>query len=310
LEKTINSLITKLQDRIQVIRNEQTLYEEINFERRAEAMDILEFHIIDTIETLLQKKSEKGELNLLKVQAGELKRKMENIDKKLFLKLNEELRKANDKTSFFREIIFNYLESCIAETGRSDKIGYDNFDVFVNNLIPGFNSAFSEPTMIREPEMVFYQKTPARIVFEMSKLIGTEGKDVFFDLGSGLGQVVILLSLITGITAKGVEIESQYCDYATECALQLGLPGVEFINDDARNPDYSEGTLFYLYTPFKGKMLLDMMNVLQQVAQKKTIRVFTYGPCAMQVAQQHWLQCTNGKAKDFYKLCEFKSLPH
>lgn len=53
-----------------------------------------------------------------------------------------------------------------------------------------------------------------------------------------------------------------------------------------------------------------MMNVLQQVAQKKTIRVFTYGPCAMQVAQQDWLQCTNGKAKDFYKLCEFKSLPH
>ena len=310
MEKTVNSLISKLQAGIQAIRKEQTLYEEINFDKRAEAMDILEFHIIDTIEALSQKESLKGELNLLKMQADDLKEKLQNIDKKLFLRLIEKLRKANDKRLFFREIIFNYLGGCIVETGQSDKIGYDNFDVFVNNLLPGFKGRIPEPTIIREPEMVFYQKTPARIVFEMSRLIGSGSKDVFFDLGSGLGQVVILLNLITGITAKGVEIESEYCDYANECALQLNLSGVEFINEDARNPDYSEATIIYLYTPFKGKMFLDMMNVLQQVAQKKTIRVFTYGPCSIQVAQQDWLQCTNGNAKDLYKLWEFKSLPH
>ena len=55
---------------------------------------------------LFQKEAQKEELNLLKMQADELKEKMENIDKKLFLKLNEELRKANDKRLFFREIIF------------------------------------------------------------------------------------------------------------------------------------------------------------------------------------------------------------
>lgn len=181
MEKTVNSLISKLQAEIHAIRNEQALCEEINFEKRAEAMDILEFHIIDTIEGLLQKDAQKGEWNLLKMQAGELKKKLENIDKKLFLRLNEELRKANHKRLFFREIVSNYLGACIVETRQSDKIGYDNFDVFINNLIPGFNSALPEPTMTREPEIVFYQKTPARIVFEMSKLIGTEVK-MFFSI--------------------------------------------------------------------------------------------------------------------------------
>lgn len=304
----MNSLISKLQARIHAIWNDQTLYEEINFEKRAEAIDILEFHVINTIGGVFQKETQKGKLDLLKMQANELKKKLENIDRRLFLRLNEELRKANNKSKIFCKIIFKYLGACIGKIGQSDKIGYDNFDVFVNNLLPGFNNTIPEPKIIREPEMVFYQKTPARIVFEMSRLIGSGNKDVFFDLGSGLGQVVILLYLITGITAKGIEIEFEYCDYANECALQLNLPDVEFINDDARSPDYSEATIFYLYTPFRGKMLQDMMNLLQQVAQKKTIRVFTYGPCSLQVAQQDWLQCTNGNANNFYQLCEFKSL--
>ena len=85
---------------------------------------------------LFQKEAQKEELNLLKMQADELKEKMENIDKKLFLKLNEELRKANDKRLFFREIIFKYFGICIEEMNQADKIGYDNLDVFVNNLLP------------------------------------------------------------------------------------------------------------------------------------------------------------------------------
>jgi len=144
----------------------------------------------------------------------------------------------------------------------------------------------------------------------MGELIGTESKEIFFDLGSGLGQVVILLYLITGIAAKGVEFECKYFDYAKESALHLNLSDVEFINEDARNLDYSETTIFFLYTPFKGKMLQDMMRVLQKVAKKRLIRIFTYGPCSIELVRQDWLKCTNGNADDFYQLCEFKSLPH
>ena len=105
MEKITEVLISKLQTEIQAICNDHTLFEEVNFEKRAEAIDILEFHIIDTIEGVFQKESQKGELNLLKMQADELMEKLENIDKKLFLKLNEKLRKSNDKRLFFGEII-------------------------------------------------------------------------------------------------------------------------------------------------------------------------------------------------------------
>ena len=228
MEKKINPLISQLQTRIETIGNEQALFEEVNFEKRAEAIDILEFHILDTIEGLFQKEYQNEDLKLLKVQADLLKENLQNIDKKLFLRLREELRKANDKKSIFREIISHYLGDWIRKIGQLGKIGYDNFDVFVNNLLPAFSPIKPEALMPGEPEMVFYQKTPARIVFEMGELIGTESKEIFFDLGSGLGQVVILLNLITGITAKGVEIESEYCGYANECALQLNLSDVEF----------------------------------------------------------------------------------
>ncbi len=310
MEKEINSLISQLQARVQTIRDEEALYVEVNFEKRAEAIDVLEFHILDTIEGLFQKEYRNEDLKLLKVQVDLLKEKLENIDKKLFLRLHEELRKSTDKKLIFRQIIFDYLEDCIGKIGQSVKIGYDNFDVFVNNLLPAFNGINPEAIITGEPEMVFYQKTPARIVFEMGELIGTESKDVFFDLGSGLGQVVILLYLLTGITAKGVEFEPEYFDYANKCALQFNLSNVEFINEDARNLDYSEATIFFLYTPFKGKMLQDMMNGLQKVAKKKSIRIFTYGPCSIQVARQDWLQCTTGNANDLYQLCGFKGLPY
>ncbi len=141
----------------------------------------------------------------------------------------------------------------------------------------------------------------------MVELAQLSPTDVFFDIGSGLGQVVILVNLISGAVARGIEYEPAYCEYAKIGASQLNLVNVEFINADARAGDYSQGTVFFLYTPFEGKMLEDMLEVLQEESRTRAIKVFTYGPCSPLVARQNWLTCVNGKGDHFYKLYEFRS---
>jgi len=139
--------------------------------------------------------------------------------------------------------------------------------------------------------MVFYQPTPARIVLQLVDRAGFLQHDVFYDIGSGLGQVSILVHLLSGIRAKGVEFEPTYCDYARRCARGLNLPEVQFINADAREADYSDGTIFFMYSPFEGRMLERVLERLRHESAKRSIRLCTYGPCTQQVNRQSWLEC-------------------
>lgn len=282
------------------------LYEETNFDIRADALDFIDFYIIDRIEGLLQKAELKTELKVLKQHAQKVKFALEKIDISLFKRLRENIRTDTYTPSSFREMLYKYLEHPAGIAGRPDQIGYNNLDVFINGLLSG--QAIPEPITEREPEMVFYQKTPARIILELAELAELKQDDVFFDLGSGLGQVVILMNLMSGATAKGVEYEPAYCNYAKECAEQLNLSNVEFINADAHRADYAKGTIFFMYTPFGGNMLQNMLEILKKESQKRTIKIFTYGPCSAAIARHNWLNCINGNADDLYKLYEFRSL--
>ena len=67
--------------------------------------------------------------------------------------------------------------------------------------------------------MIYYQKTPARIIFELIKRADFQPGDVFYDLGSGFGQVTMLVNLLTSVVSKGVEFEPAYCKYAKSRAL-------------------------------------------------------------------------------------------
>jgi len=138
-------------------------------------------------------------------------------------------------------------------------------------------------------DMVHYEPTPARVMLDLVDHCAFAPDDVFYDLGSGLGYVALTIHLLTGIKAKGVEFEPLFCAYAQNCARQLGLSAVEFINADAREADYSDGTLFYLFTPFKNLLLQTVLDRLKEVAQTKMIKIFTYGACTRPVARQSWL---------------------
>jgi len=140
-----------------------------------------------------------------------------------------------------------------------------------------------------EPGMVQYQPTPARVVLALIAEARVTADDVFIDVGSGLGQVPMLVNLLTGAPAIGIEREPAYCDYAQRRAADLNLRDVVFRNDDAREADYSEGTVFFLYTPVTGAMLQVVLDRIRVAASGRRIRILTYGPCTETVACLTWL---------------------
>src|SRR5438046_185641 len=72
-------VIYEIQSDIAAIENNSALYEETNFDSRAEAIDYIEFNIIDRIEGLLQTIHSPEELIPLKQSAERLKHHLENI---------------------------------------------------------------------------------------------------------------------------------------------------------------------------------------------------------------------------------------
>ena len=296
-------IIAEIKSDIQTIEGDAKLFDEINFDNRVNAIDFIEFHIIERIDSLLQQSAVIEELQLLKQQAEDLKSRLEQIDNNLFIRLHEKIRAGSCIGAAFKTMIDTYIKP---DNNNGGQPGYDNLDIFLNGLFT--DAAIPQPVSELEPEMVFYQKTPARVVFELAEKAQLKHDDIFFDIGSGLGQVPLLVNLISGIVVKGVEFEPAYHNYAVACATKLSLPNVEFINADARVVDYSAGNVFFMYTPFQGQMLQDVLNLLNKESRRRIIRIYTYGPCSPLVAMQNWLKCTNGQGNNIYKLYEFVSV--
>jgi len=299
-------VIDEIQSDLAAIEKNSALYEETNFEGRVEAIDYLEFNIIDRIEGLLHTIHPLEELTTLKRDAERLKRQLEEIDDHLFLRLRADIRSGLCTGTALKVLIDEYVGYDSKGGRQQAEIGYDRLDEFINGLL--LIGSVPTETKDREPEMVYYQQTPARIILELIEKAHLTGQDVFYDLGSGLGQVPSLVNLLSGAKAKGVEFEPAYCDYARACAAELNLSRVEFINADARTADYSDGTVFFMYTPFEGKILQEVLEKLQRESRTRMIWIFTYGPCTSTVSQQSWLKCVDPNGEHLYKLGVFRSL--
>lgn len=296
--------ISEIESQIREIKDNQLLFEEKNFESRQEAVDFLSFHIIERIESLLESDNASGKLLPLKKLASEIVQQLEAIDLNLFQRIQEGIRAGVYRGEAFKSMISDYFEDKIA-ANKEDIPDYDNLDVFINGLLP--INELPQEIIAKDPEMVFYQKTPARIIFELARKIDIGQEDVFYDLGSGLGQVCILLNLLSGIKTTGIEFEPSYSQCARTCAADLKLDEVTFINTDARAADYNDGTIFFMYTPFEGKIMEQVLGMLRKVSERRKIKIFTYGPCTPIIAKLDWLIADDADGYSIYRLCGFRS---
>lgn len=165
---------------------------------------------------------------------------------------------------------------------------YDALDTLLAGVF-----AIEEP-MPEDPrpptDMVFYQPTPARHIVDAVRRTGLSPEDHVLDLGSGLGHVPLLARILSGATVSGVEREPAYVASARSAAGSLGLADIAFACADARDADYSAANVFYLFTPFIGPVLRDVMARIEAEARKRPLRVIALGPCTRTFARQPWLR--------------------
>jgi hypothetical protein len=174
--------------------------------------------------------------------------------------------------------------------------GYDYLDELISGVL-----RFGEPlaqVVPLESEMVSYQPTPARHIFDLIGRTALAERDILIDLGSGLGHVTLMASICTSATCTGIELEPSYVDCARESARSLNLKNVRFIQGDVRASDLSDGTVFYLYTPFIGTILRDVLKSLRHEAVRREIRICTFGPCTPVVAEEQWLSVIGAQETD------------
>ena len=301
-------LISTLEDEIladmETIGNDERLYRENNFNKRSQALDDIEFHIIDRIDVLAETKGANDQLNNLRQYALEVRDRLEKVNTRMFHLLRTKISTVGYRKENLMGLINEYFD--LSANLHQDTIGYDILDIFLNGLLS--NQKLPDETRIREPGMVYYQKTPARIILDLIKKAEFKPQDVFFDLGSGLGQVPIMVNLLSSVISKGVEMEPAFCNYAISCAADLLLTDVEFINEDARFADYSAGTVFFMYTPFEGKMLQETLHNLKNQVKKRKIKIFTFGPCTLAVANEDWLTSIYNIKTSSGEFAEFQSV--
>lgn len=268
-------------DIISDLEQDRSLREPDRLRERSEALDRLESWRFCGLPSHLEPAVEAGLRDRIEALCADL----ESIDVRLYQSIRQEIRRGAGARRLLE--CAHAADPHQAAGSRTAGDSYDYRDTLISGVL-----------QIEEPmiplaglaaEMVFYQPTPARHIFDMVERTALDERDVLIDLGSGLGQVPMLAAICTGARCIGIEWETAHVECARRCAQALNLDRVTFVQGDVRQADLSAGTVFYLYTPFEGTMLRDVLDMLQAQAARREIRVCTLGPCTPTIARERWL---------------------
>jgi hypothetical protein len=126
--------------------------------------------------------------------------------------------------------------------------------------------------------------------------------DVFIDLGAGLGKVVLLAGLLTDASARGIELQGTLVERAREAAAQLSVDA-RFEQGDAREANLDDGTIFFLYLPFTGPALADVLRRLHAIARRRAIVV-----CALAIDLERWAPWLQRRGGDSFWMAIYDSV--
>ncbi len=290
-----------LQAELTEFGNDASLTDPTNLHRRAQALDFLAF----VQDVLRMERHFTPALQTLQQQATQLQTALEAVNTQLFQAVRAAILAGVLAGLALRHYLDRFTDY-MPQTTDHIYMSYDGLDALVDGLFDLKQAP--APQLTPAIDMVHCEETPARVLLDLVDQIPFAPTDVFYDLGSGLGQVVMLVHLLTGVRAKGVEIEPAFTAFAQQQTQALGLSDVTFVNADARMADYGDGTIFFMFTPFRGQLLQAVLDRLQQEAQRRTIRLCTFGSCSPRVAVQPWLRPLTADPRHEYKLAIFESV--
>jgi len=274
-----------LQQFVTGLEADSFLFEPDQLRRRIVALDSLEAAFGDF--DLPEFRNESMHALILQ-RAKAIQNRLEAVNSELYRSIRVALRRGAEPRT-----VIPWVQTS-AHHGRTESpapgLAYDYLDELLSGILH-----LSEPTdsnIYPAPEMMFYQPTPVRHILKLLAVSALSETDVLVDLGSGLGHVPLLASMLTGARSLGIEMEASYVASAEECVQSLCLSRVTFVEQDARAADLSSWTVFYLYSPFTGSILANVLDKLRTESTTRPIKVCTLGPCTSIVARQPWLKAS------------------
>ncbi|MBX5484227.1 MAG: hypothetical protein IRZ16_20565 [Myxococcaceae bacterium] len=282
--------LRKLRESLEEIEQDAALRDPARYVDRVQATELLELEFEGGLA-----EDDSAAARALVDRAMAVRRELEDVDEAIVSELRERIRTQRCAEA---ELMERLRRICDESSARWPNAFYGHGDFFANALL-GFEPAALERVAAeveeneragRNPEQVFYQATPVRQVLELIDRARVTADDVVFDLGAGIGKVAMLVNLLTGAKVVGVEIERAYSDYARARVEALGLRGVELRTQDARTARYDDATVVFMYHPFTGRLLDEVLERLRQQAERRPLRIGTLGRITFTLAQQSWLQ--------------------
>lgn len=256
------------------------LFAEHSFIARKEALDFL--HMVSQISVIGTR-----EAHQLKQRARKFSRRLQIFNESLVQDFYQRLKSQRPSPTEFRKWLTPYTNYVPKEWGKPH-YGYESLDFLLNGVL--LPEPQPLPNLKPEYGMVRYQPTPASVVLELTERIQFSKKDIFCDLGSGLGKVTMLVHLLTQVQPIGVEYQSVFCDYAERQARGLGLTDISYLNLDARNVDYTDVTVFFFFNPFGGLIFDAVLEKLRKEAEKREIMLCSYGSSSQPLSELAWLE--------------------
>jgi predicted RNA methylase len=277
----------------------------VGFIERNRAIDELEAHLVELTRLNHDEAADQRTAEIA-ARVVTLRDRLQHINDSMVQRLRERIADATISRRELRTTFQEYVSR--VRPDERDDVKYDDLDVLIAAIL-STDQAADDGTMELDPEMVPYQPTPARLILTLIQKIRPTEHDVFVDVGSGLGTVPTLVALLTGARAVGIEWHPSHYAHAQRSVRDLNLSSVSFIQQDARDADFSAGTIFYMFTPFKGTMLRTVLRRLDSEGRRRAIRLCVHGPLLREAIHEFSsFSIENARGRDDF-IAVFQSSP-
>lgn len=143
------------------------------------------------------------------------------------------------------------------------------------DLVLGLHEIAADDGASLPPGCVPYLPSPIDKLIEIAEHADVQPSDVFVDVGSGVGRATVLMHLMTGAAAIGLEIQPPLVVASRDLSTRVAAERVTVVHGDAAHTAgrMTSGTVFFLYCPFSGDRLDKLLADLESIAQTRPIRV-------------------------------------
>jgi SAM-dependent methyltransferase len=143
-------------------------------------------------------------------------------------------------------------------------------------------------------EQEVYQGAFYSVIRQIVDRLDFNKNEVFYDLGSGYGRVPLYFAITTKLNKiKGIELIEKRVNECNRVRDSLELNQVEFVKANAKEYDFSDGDIFFMFNPFTEESLECVVNKLREISKKKPIRIISFGLCNIYMNKQlNWLTLT------------------